>query len=140
MRFKQICLFIACMIVLLHATIPHHHHSDKPICINILNHHDCDNHKKCCDSSNEDNNHDFDKGNCIIDDFFTPKDDNDFRTYVRMSSHEINLDLDFILNNIMSDIILKDKGMTFRWNDKASIYKEPLALNNIGLRAPPHVD
>ena len=55
MRFRHISLSLACMIILLHAIIPHHHHPDKPICIHQLNHNDCDNHENCCDFSDEEN-------------------------------------------------------------------------------------
>ena len=123
------------MIILLHAIIPHHHHQDKPVCVNELEQQDCKKHNKCCDFDGQDDNHDFDKGNCIIDDYFTPKESlkltpNKALTYKHVA---------FILPDItaVSDLILKEKGNIFRRSDQALIYKSPLANNNIGLRAPP---
>ena len=123
------------MIILLHAIIPHHHHQDKPVCVNELEQQDCKKHNKCCDFDGQDDNHDFDKGNCIIDDYFTPKESlkltpNKALTYKHVA---------FILSDItaVSDLILKEKGNIFRRSDQALIYKSPLANNNIGLRAPP---
>ena len=134
-KIKQLLLSIACMIILLHAIIPHHHHQDKPVCVNELEQQDCKKHNKCCDFDGQDDNHDFDKGNCIIDDYFTPKESlkltpNKALTYKHVA---------FILPDItaVSDLILKEKGNIFRRSDQALIYKSPLANNNIGLRAPP---
>ena len=79
-KISQISLSLACMILILHAIIPHHNHPDKPICINSLNHNDCHNHTHCCDFGQHDNhNHDYDKSHCIIDDYFAPKDNNEFQ-------------------------------------------------------------
>ena len=121
------------MIILLHAIIPHHHHSNKPVCINQLEHKDCNNHNNCCDFGGHKDNHDFDKGNCIIDDYFTPKESLTLTQTLTLTF------IDFDLFNIttISDFILKDKGTEFRRNDLTIIYKNPLAINNIGLRAPP---
>ena len=139
MRFKQICLSLACMIILLHAVVPHHHHSDKPVCFQELFHQFSDNNHNCCETNNshDNHNHDFDKGNCIIDDYFTPKDDNDneIKTYVRMSLQENHFDLNFITEVI--DSFLKENGNVFRRSNLTIIYKDPLAISNIGLRAPP---
>ena len=138
MRFKQICLSLACMIILLHAVIPHHHHSDKPVCFHELFHQFSHNHHNCCETDGHENhNHDFDKGNCIIDDYFTPKDDNDndIKTYVRMSLHENHFDLYFITEVINSSH--KENGNVFRRSNQTIIYKNPLATNNFALRAPP---
>lgn len=123
------------MIILLHAVIPHHHHQDKPICINQLEQENCNKHDKCCDFGGHDDNHDFDKGNCIIDDYFTPKESfnitiNQFITYNYA-------DLILPNNTSISDLILKEKGDIFRRNEISIFYKKPLASNNIGLRAPP---
>ena len=137
MRFKQICLSLACMIILLHAVIPHHHHSDKPVCFQEL-FHQFSSHHNCCETNGHDNhNHDFNEGKCIIDDYFAPKDDNDneIETYGRMSLQENLFDLNFITEVI--DSFLKENGNVFRRNNQAIIYKDPLATNNIGLRAPP---
>ena len=140
-KIKQISLSLACMIILLHAVIPHHHHSDKPVCFQELFHQFSDNHHDCCETNNHDNhNHDFNEGKCIIDDYFTPKDDNEIKTYNnktygRMSLHENPFDFNFITEVL--DSFLKDEGKEFRRSDKTIIYKNPLAINNIGLRAPP---
>ena len=134
-KIKQLLLSLACMIILVHAVIPHHHHQDKPICVNELEQQDCEKHSKCCDFGSQDDKHDFDKGNCIIDDYFTPKESlkltlNHAFTY----NHVV-----FVLPDItsVSDLILKEKGNIFRRTELALIYKNPLATNNIGLRAPP---
>ena len=83
MRFRHISLSLACMIILLHAIIPHHHHPNKPICIHQLNHNDSDNHENCCDFGDEENHHhDFDKGKCIIDDLFAPKKETLTQTFL----------------------------------------------------------
>ena len=126
------------MIILLHAVIPHHHHSDKPVCFQELFHQIYDNHHNCCETNGHNNhNHDFNEGRCIIDDYFTPKDDNDneIETYGRMSLQENPFDFNFITEVI--DSFLKDKVTEFRRSDQTIIYKDPLATNNIGLRAPP---
>ena len=113
------------MIILVHAVIPHHHHQDKPICVNELEQQDCEKHNKCCDFGGQDDKHDFDKGNCIIDDYFTPKESlkltlNHAFTY----NHVV-----FVLPDItsVSDLILKEKGNIFRRTELALIYKNPLA-------------
>lgn len=137
MRFKQICLSLACMIILLHAIIPHHHHSDKPVCFHELFHQFSHNHHNCCETDGHENhNHDFDKGNCIIDDYFAPKDDYETIAMTMAMANDV-IFLDFIFNILPTDFILNENGNIFRRSDQTIIYKNPLATNNFALRAPP---
>lgn len=127
------------MIILLHAIIPHHHHPDKPVCIEQLNHQECNNHKHCCDfGEHENHHHDFDKNNCIIDNLFAPKDNYETIAMTMTMANDIpNIDLVFCTLMSLSDIVLKEKGKTFRRDNLAFTYKNPLAISNLGLRAPP---
>ena len=135
-KISKISLSLACMIILLHAIIPHHHHPNKPICIHQLNHNDCDNHENCCDFSDEENhNHDFDKDKCIIDDLFAPKKETLSQTLTLTQTLTPTFDL-FVITLIF-DIIHDDEGEIFRRNNLTFNYKNPLALTNVGLRAPP---
>ncbi len=126
------------MIILLHAIIPHHHHHDKPVCFHQLNHNLCDNHDNCCDFDDNKNHHDFDKYNCIIDDLFAPKNDNEIETYVRMSLQDILVNLDLFFS-LACAFILDDEGEIFRRINLTFNYKNPLAISNVGLRAPPRL-
>ena len=138
-KISKISLSLACMIILLHAIIPHHHHPDKPICFHQINHHNCDNHENCCDFGNEENHHhDFDKGKCIIDELFAPKNDHEIETYVRLSVQDILVNLDLFFS-LACDFILDDEGEIFRRNNLTFNYKNPLAISNVGLRAPPRL-
>ena len=98
------------MIILLHAVIPHHrhYHQGKPICFNQLEEQDCEKHDKCCDFGGQDDNHDFDKGNCIIDDFFTPKDDLEVKIFLDSTSLP-NYYLNSLAKISLKNIII-DKG------------------------------
>lgn len=125
------------MILLLHAIVPHHHHSEKPICFEELTHQIPDNHNDCCNHNGDNNNHNFDENNCIIDDLFTPKNDNEIESYVRMSLQEIFVNLDLFVNTLTYDFILDNEGKIFRRNNLTFNYKNPLAISNVGLRAPP---
>ncbi len=136
-KIKQISLFLSCMIIVLHAIIPHHHHPNQPVCFHQLNHNDCNNHDNCCDfDDNENHHHDFDKNNCIIDDLFAPKNDNEIESYVRLSVQEIFVDIDLFFT-LTYDFLLNDEAKIFRRNNLTFNYKNPLAINNVGLRAPP---
>lgn len=133
-KISKISLSLACMIILLHAIIPHHHHHDKPICFHQLNHNDCDNHENCCDFGDEENHHhDFDKGKCIIDDLFAPKKETLSQTLTLTQT----LTFDLFVNILILDFILDDEGKIFRQNNLTFNYKNPLAISNVGLRAPP---
>ena len=133
-RFGKISLSLACMIILLHAIIPHHHHPDKPICIHQINHNDCDNHDNCCDFGDEENHHhDFDKDKCIIDDLFAPKN----KTLTLTLTLTQTLTFDLFINTFIYNFSLDDEGKIFRRNNLTFNYKNPLAISNVGLRAPP---
>lgn len=133
-KIKQISLFLACMILLLHAIVPHHHHPDKPICINGLNHNKCNNHNSCCDfQSHKDHNHD--ESHCIIDDYFAPKDNNEI--IFSLDSEDLLSHYNIIFNSLTTDLILKEEGKEIRRAERTFIYRDPLAISNIGLRAPP---
>lgn len=136
---KQISLSLACMILLLHAMIPHHHHPGKPVCIESMSHQDCDNHTTCCDfGAPKNNHHDFDKGNCIIDDLFAPKDNYEaIAMTMAMANDTPNLDLVFCTLMSLSDDTFMEKGKDFRRSELDIIYKNPSAISNVGLRAPP---
>ena len=137
-KISQISLSLACMILILHAIIPHHNHPDKPICINSLNHNDCHNHTHCCDFGQHDNhNHDYDKSHCIIDDYFAPKDNNEFQ--ISLDSECLFTHFSLFFDSFSSDLILEDEGIDFRRPELTLIYKNPLAISNIGLRAPPRL-
>ena len=126
------------MIILLHAIIPHHHHPNKPICIHQLNHNDCDNHDNCCDFGDEENHHhDFDIGKCIIDDLFAPKKETLTQTLTLAQTLTPTFDL-FVITLIF-DFIPNDEGKIFRRNNLTFNYKNPLAISNVGLRAPPMI-
>ena len=133
-KISKISLSLACMIILLHAIIPHHHHHDKPICFHQLNHNDCDNHENCCDFGDEENHHhDFDKNKCIIDDLFAPKKETLSQTLTLTQT----LTFDLFVNTLILDFILDDEVRIFRQNNLTFNYKNPLAISNVGLRAPP---
>ena len=135
-RFGKISLSLACMIILLHAIIPHHHHPNKPICIHQLNHNDCDNHENCCDFGDEENHHhDFDKDKCIIDDLFAPK--NETLTLTLTLTQILTFDL--FINTFIYNFSLDDEVRIFRRNNLTFNYKNPLATSNVGLRAPPMI-
>lgn len=137
-KISKIFISLACMIITLHAIIPHHHHPDKPICMHLLNHQDCNKHDNCCDfDGHENHHHDFDKNNCIIDDLFAPKDENLTLTQTLTLTQMQTLTFDLFINTLIYDFILKEKEKIFRRNNPIFNYKNPLAIANIGLRAPP---
>ena len=122
------------MILLLHAVVPHHHHPDKPICINGLNHSHCNNHKSISDfEGNENHNHD--ESDCIIDDYFAPKDNSDIN--ISLNSDDLMSYYNVIFNSLVTDLILKEEGKDIRQPEQTFIYRDPFATSNIGLRAPP---
>lgn len=125
------------MIILLHAVVPHHHHSDKPVCFQELFHQLSNRHHNCCKANGHDNhNHDFEKGNCIIDDYFAPKDDNETIAMTIAMANDVEF-LDFIFNILPTDFILKENSNVIQQSNQTIIYKDPLATNILGLRAPP---
>ncbi len=137
-KISKISLSLACMIILLHAIIPHHHHPNKPICIHQLNHNDCDNHENCCDFGDEENHHhDFDKDNCIIDKLFAPKKET--LTHTLTLTQTLTPTFDLFVITLIFDIIHDDEGKIFRRNNLTFNYKNPLAISNVGLRAPPRL-
>lgn len=139
MRLKHISLYLACMIILIHAVVPHHHHYDKPVCFQELFHQFSHNHHNCCETNSHDNhNHDFDKGNCIIDDYFTPKDDNEFKAPT-LTQTLTQTYYYLIFNTLISDLLVDENSKVPRQTNQTLIYKDPLATNNFALRAPPMI-
>ena len=136
-KIKQLLLSLACMIILLHAVIPHHHHQGKPICVNELEQQDCKKHNKCCDFDGQDDNHDFDKGNCIIDDYFTPKKHLEFKIFLDSTSLP-NYYLNSLVKISLKNIIIT-KGNDFRRDFISFIYHNPHVNSIFGLRAPPRL-
>ena len=134
-KIKQLLLSLACMIILLHAVIPHHHHQGKPVCVNELEQQDCEKHNKCCDFGGQDDNHDFDKGNCIIDDYFTPKKHLEFKIFLDSTSLP-NYYLNSLVKISLKNIII-NKGNDFRRDFISFIYHNPHVNSIFGLRAPP---
>ena len=136
---KKMCLFSACMILMLHAVIPHHHHSDKIVCFSLFNHNECKDVHTCCDSqgaANHSNNNENNDSHCIIDDFFSTKENHEVKTYLENNSSFFNI---YIVSTIKISIenILKNKGIEFRREFISLIYHNPHVNSIFGLRAPP---
>lgn len=137
-KIKQISLFMACMVLLLHAVVPHHHHNNE-VCLSKLRHNETGNiEQSCCnshDTPNHNNTNDCNESDCIIDDLFTAKDNHEVKIY---------LDANVLFNyNIISLVkislenILKNKGIDFRREFIPLIYHNPHISSIFGLRAPP---
>ena len=134
-NIKKISLFLACMVLLLHAAVPHHHHNNT-VCLSKLSHKNCDEHcEESHDSSAHDSSNDCEESDCIIDDLFTPKDNHEVKIY-------LDVNVLFSYYNIISSVrnslenILK-KGVEFRRNFVHLIYHNPHVSSIFGLRAPP---
>ena len=134
-NIKNISLFLACMVLLLHAAVPHHHHNNT-VCLSKLSHNNCNEH--CGESHNEsdcDTSNNCEESDCIIDDLFTPKDNHEVKIY-------LDVNILFSYYNIISSVrnslenILK-KGVEFRRNFVHLIYHNPHVSSIFGLRAPP---
>lgn len=132
-RLKQISLFLSCFILLLHAIIPHHHHIDKLVCFSQLEYNDCEEHNACCNSGTHSDNHDFDKGSCIIDDYFTPKDNQNVDSAKEIETN--SLECDFFWASLTA--VHNKTEVDVEWYDKTIIDKSLILIADIGLRAPP---
>ena len=135
-KIKQISLFMACMILLLHAVVPHHHHNNT-VCLSELSHNRCDEHcGESHDNSAHHENNDCEESDCIIDDLFTAKDNHEVKTYldVNVLFSDYNV---ISLAKITLENILKNKGIDFRRNFVHLIYHNPHVNSIFGLRAPP---
>ena len=135
-NIKNISLFLACMVLLLHAVVPHHHHNNE-VCLSKLSKDHNETHS-CCTShgtTNHNNTNNCNESDCIIDDLFTPKDNHEVKIY-------LDVNVLFSYYNIISSVrnslenILK-KGVEFRRNFVHLIYHNPHVNSIFGLRAPP---
>lgn len=129
-KIKQIFLSLACMIILLHAVIPHHHHNNTTtLCLQQLSHNACNDNYDC--TSHHDHDNGCDNSDCTIDDLYAPKEN-------LKLTQTLTQTLTLILAQTYDfDFVIKEKGKDFRRSEQTIIYKNPLAINNIGLRAPP---
>ena len=135
-KIKQISLFMACMILLLHAAVPHHHHNNT-VCLSKLSHKNCDEHcSESHDNSAHHNDNDCEESDCIIDDLFTAKDNHEVKIYldVNVLFSDYNI---ISLAKITLENILKNKGIDFRRGFIPLIYHNPHVSSIFGLRAPP---
>ena len=133
------CLFSACMILLFHAIIPHHHHSDKIVCFSMFNHDECNDIHTCCDSqgdANHTNDNDSDKAHCIIDDFFSPKNNHEVKLHINVNVSYFNVYFISLVKNSIENI-LTNKGIGLRRGFISFIYINPHVSSIFGLRAPP---
>ena len=135
-KIKNISLFLACMVLMLHTIVPHHHHNNTTtLCLQQLSHNACNDSDDC--TSHHEHNDDCEDSDCTIDDLYAPKD-----------NHEIKYRLDIInissfcyfivpLVNLSLNDILKNKGIDFRREIVALIFQNPHVNSIFGLRAPP---
>ena len=135
-KIKNISLFLACMVLMLHTVVPHHHHNNTTtLCLQQLSHNACNDSDDC--TSHHEHDDDCDDSDCTIDDLYAPKD-----------NHEIKYRLDIInissfcyfivpLVNLSLNDILKNKGSDFRREIVALIFQNPHVNSIFGLRAPP---
>ena len=135
-KIKNISLFLACMVLMLHTVVPHHHHNNTTtLCLQQLSHNACNDSDDC--TSHHEHDDDCDDSDCTIDDLYAPKD-----------NHEIKYRLDIInissfcyfivpLVNLSLNDILKNKGSDFRREIVALIFQNPHINSIFGLRAPP---
>ena len=135
-KIKQLLLSLACMIILLHAVIPHHHHNNTTtLCLSQLRLNTCENSSDCTSSHDHESDNDCDESNCIIDDLYAPKDNNEIKYRLNINS---SLDYFIIsLTNISLNDILKNKGSDFRREFLPLIFHNPHVGAIFGLRAPP---
>ena len=135
-KIKNISLFLACMVLMLHTVVPHHHHNNTTtLCLQQLSHNACNDSVDC--TSHHEHDDDCEDSDCTIDDLYAPKD-----------NHEIKYRLDIInissfcyfivpLVNLSLNDILKNKGSDFRREIVALIFQNPHVNSIFGLRAPP---
>jgi hypothetical protein len=137
-KIKNISLFLACMVLLLHTVVPHHHHNNTTtLCINQLKHNACDDNNSCTSHHEHDNDNECDDDDCTIDDLYAPKDNHEIK--YRLDIINISSFFYFIvpLVNLSLNDILKNKGSDFRREILALIFQNPHVNSIFGLRAPP---
>ena len=136
-KIKNISLFLACMVLMLHTIVPHHHHNNTTtLCLSQLSHNECEDNNICTSEHDHESDNDCDESNCTIDDLYTPKDNQETKvnTYINLSLFDCYLISihKFSLNNI-----LKNKGVKLRRVLAPLIYHNPHVNSIFGLRAPP---
>lgn len=134
-KIKNISLFLACMVLMLHTIVPHHHHNNTTtLCLSQLSHNTCEDTDSCTSNHNHDN--DCDESDCTIDDLYAPKDNHEIKYRLDINilsfSHFIISSVNFSLNDI-----LKNKGIGFRRGFIPLIFNNPHVNSIFGLRAPP---
>ena len=134
---KKLCLFSACMILLLHAVVPHHHHNNT-VCLSNLSHKKCHDENLCGHThsdANHDHNNDCEESDCIIDDLFTAKDNQEVKVYLDVNVLFSDYNLISLVKKSIENIL--KKGVEFRRNFVHLIYHNPHVSSIFGLRAPP---
>ena len=135
-NIKKISLFLACMVLLLHAVVPHHHHNNT-VCLSKLSHKECHDENSCTHSHNDtDHSNDCEESDCIIDDLFTAKDNQEVKVYLDVNILFSDYNLISLVKKSIENI-LKNKGNDFRREIVALIFQNPHVNSIFGLRAPP---
>ena len=135
-NIKKISLFLACMVLLLHAVVPHHHHNNT-VCLSKLSHKECHDENLCTHSHNDaDHSNDCEESDCIIDDLFTAKDNHEVKVYLDVNVLFSDYNLISLVKKSIENI-LKNKGIDFRREFIPLIYHNPHVSSIFGLRAPP---
>ena len=135
-KIKNISLFLACMVLMLHTVVPHHHHNNTTtLCLQQLSHNACNDSDGCTSHHNHDD--DCDDSDCGIDDLYAPKDNHEIKyrlDVIKALSFDYFL-ISFV--NLSLNDILKNKGSDFRREIVALIFQNPHVNSIFGLRAPP---
>ena len=106
-KIKNISLFLACMVLMLHTS--HHDHNDN----------DCED------------------SDCTIDDLYAPKDNHEIKYRLDIINISSFFYFIVPLVNLSLNDILKNKGSDFRREILALIFQNPHVNSIFGLRAPP---
>jgi hypothetical protein len=137
-------LLLASMILLAHSLIPHHHHNQIPVALNIANHehgsdatHDHHHHDDAAPAEHNDNSH----GHEVIEDCLLEK------AFVRIGSDrqafqtlDFNFDLLPCLLPLFSGYSISqitDNGLPFRQKPYLQSFHTDYISQSLGLRAPP---
>ena len=135
-NIKKISLFLACMVLLLHAVVPHHHHNNT-VCLSKLSYKECHDENSCTHSHNDtDHSNGCEESDCIIDDLFTAKDNQEVKVYLDVNVLFSDYNLISLVKKSLENI-LKNKGIDFRREFIPLIYHNPHVSSIFGLRAPP---
>lgn len=136
-KIKNISLFMACMVLLLHTIVPHHHHNNTTtLCLSQLSHNVCDDADSCTEGHSHDDDNDCEEANCIIDDLYAPKDNHEIKYRLDISILSFSHFIISYVNLSLYDI-LKNKGLDFRRGFIPLIFQNPYVNSIFGLRAPP---